>query len=462
MNACDNDNSILETLNNPYYTDNIDNIGSVDVDDDNNDFEMILNNDQPYSNNDQPYSNNDIFNTLMILAIQINDNNTVTSLLDNSSNQYDLDTIFLECIINDNLIFCKKILNKVNNISNFLLKVDSNGYSYLIYSVIYGCLNISRFLIETEPKLIYCLDKNHSNFLYYINYNLNIHNIFQKYKELLFHKNIFGDTIVHHNIKNNNVTIVKYFCSYKEYKDLFFTKDSYGNTLIHLLFIHNVNNIYKSELNILIKHYSEIINVKNNEEETILHLACKFNYIDIIELIVDIDKDIVSSQDKYGNTCLHHAIKSNSIESSKYLIDNNPSLLYINSKINSSPVYYTINIQNSHVIFDYIISQNSNFLYDKIYKEYRVLDLVIILNNNCLFEYFINNTPYYIYENYIRLGYPLHKLLHYNKYDYAKFMIHNLHTFDILSIIHTNGKTCWDYLENFIELKTYLIEKMKH
>ncbi len=91
-----------------------------------------------------------------------------------------------------------------------------------------------------------------------------------------------------------------------------------GDTALHFAILGE-SKIATREL---LAHSDVDVKVKNNYNETALHLASKWEYIpcDLFKLILERSTDVINVHDQYGNTALHFAILFKSEIATKALL----------------------------------------------------------------------------------------------------------------------------------------------
>ena len=122
-------------------------------------------------------------------------------------------------------------------------------------------------------------------------------------------------TVLHLALVSNkpNIDLVKYLLEDKEIKQRLEAKDKFGFTALHLASFYGSLEILKE----LIKQGADI-NAKNNDEETILHLAARSKKpnIDLVKYLLK-NKDIkqkLEAKEKDGWAALHSAAFAGSLE----------------------------------------------------------------------------------------------------------------------------------------------------
>jgi ankyrin repeat protein len=133
-------------------------------------------------------------------------------------------------------------------------------------------------------------------------------------------------------------------------------KDEHNNYLIH--YIVNYNNI------ILLKECLKKnirLDVLDNDNRTILFNIVKFNYTEILKLLIEHNKNLVGIslldiKDKIGLTILHYSIISNNFNIFKILLENDANP-YINDNDNNNCIILTI-MNNRNEMLKYFIDNN--------------------------------------------------------------------------------------------------------
>ena len=188
--------------------------------------------------------------------------------------------------------------------------------------------------------------------------------------------------------------------------------DAHSNYLIHYVIIYNqidlLNFILQKNINIT------ILDIEGN---SILYIPIKFNYLDIVELIIIYDQEsigvsITEIKDNKGYTPYHYCIIFNNLECLKLLLKyNNLSEDILVNLINMS-----IKKNLDNIIFYLIKKINVN-------NNSCILHLSIIYNNVKLFNYLLNNNINLDYQE-EQIGlYPIHQCILYNLPEFTKQLI---------------------------------------
>jgi hypothetical protein len=154
-------------------------------------------------------------------------------------------------------------------------------------------------------------------------------------------------------------------------------RDSNNNYLISYAII--ANNLPAVEL--LIKRNAKL-DIITDDNKTLLYLPIKYNYINLIKLILTLDKNnvgepLVNLQDNSinNNISLHYAIETNNLEL-VILLQNNINVTYVDN-LGNNALMLAINNKNINIIKNLINNTNINVINNE--------------NNSCLHLSCLNN-----------------------------------------------------------------------
>ena len=104
------------------------------------------------------------------------------------------------------------------------------------------------------------------------------------------------------------------------------------------LFIHIENNNITGILNLISDSENIVIDTINNEGNTPLHIACKYGYIEVVNILIENGGDINMANGYDSDTPLHLAISNNHLEVAMDLIKYNANINATNSD-QSTPLH---------------------------------------------------------------------------------------------------------------------------
>jgi len=109
------------------------------------------------------------------------------------------------------------------------------------------------------------------------------------------------------------------------------TKDDNYNSLIFFAVMLNNPSATKKIIS-----YGGFIDILDPNGYSILYYPIRFNYVQIIDILLDYDKtltgvSLVNIRDKFGNTPLHYAVKYNNINILTKVLNNNAEIIYKNN-----------------------------------------------------------------------------------------------------------------------------------
>ncbi|RWS08098.1 transient receptor potential cation channel subfamily A member 1-like protein, partial [Dinothrombium tinctorium] len=122
----------------------------------------------------------------------------------------------------------------------------------------------------------------------------------QKFKDLLNEKDIFGFTPLHYSSRDGNLTLVR---SLLELGAIINAKNNENRSPLHLAARYDRHNIVQQLLESQKGHL--IVNEMDGDGLTALHIACEFGYIKTVKLLLV--KGALLQKDHKGRTPLHYA-----------------------------------------------------------------------------------------------------------------------------------------------------------
>jgi ankyrin repeat protein len=130
--------------------------------------------------------------------------------------------------------------------------------------------------------------------------------------------------------------------------------DEHRNYFIQYLTIYNLTDIIKY----IVKNRTIRLDILDADGRNLLYVPIKYNYIELLELLIDIDKDsigllIINIRDNMGCTGLHYSIIFNNFTSFKILYNANADISIVDNTLNN---IFTICLQNKRTnIFIYLL-----------------------------------------------------------------------------------------------------------
>jgi hypothetical protein len=157
------------------------------------------------------------------------------------------------------------------------------------------------YLYELDPSILLLSFDNNNNILHLINdiadYDSFIELIMKLKPELIDKKNDDKLTPVSYHTKNKSKILI----SLLKYNFDITQTDNNGNTFFHYLCMTNDTDTLK----IVLKKYSELINIPNNNYETPVIMCCKYNNENMYYILKSMGADL-DEKDCYGNTVYHY------------------------------------------------------------------------------------------------------------------------------------------------------------
>jgi hypothetical protein len=283
--------NILKTINNEYdihdYDKNIVNVDGIN----NIIYELIIKNDDVNKFNDYLlYLKNKININLINMIVENNSIKIITHLLSNK-------------LLDDHLTYYLILMTENLELINLSeLKFDIEiALNYLKDIIEKSKLRSFYFLYEYDKSIICSLFEEKQNILHkikpYGNY-INFIELIMKLKpELIDLKDDNKITpVMYHSI--NNPIILNTLLNY----DFDFTlTDDCGNTFFH----HLCKNDSIEQLKLVLKKYSELIDIPNNKSETPIILSCIHNRENMFYILKGMGANL-DTQDCYGNNVYHY------------------------------------------------------------------------------------------------------------------------------------------------------------
>ncbi|KAI2796130.1 hypothetical protein BLOT_016051 [Blomia tropicalis] len=291
--------------------------------------------------------------------------------------KYEIIRLFIDIRLN-------KLKNVIKKTSNKIYK----QYGEIINNELK--LNHSNLLLNQKGYTVLDIATKEGN-LYIVNFLLTS---CKKFKKILIKKLLFYNkkenkmTALYMAVKYNNFEIfnelIEMFDS-EEYFEVVNDKDINGNTILHLATKNKNNKIIERLILFFDGNNNELIKLikeKNKYGDSILHLAVKFDNNEIIEKLIPLFDStnneliqLIKEKNKYGDSILHIATRINNIEIIEKLIplfDNNKNELieWIKDKnLDGESVFHIAGLVNSIEIIERLIplfDNNKNELIEEI------------------------------------------------------------------------------------------------
>ncbi|XP_062578831.1 serine/threonine-protein phosphatase 6 regulatory ankyrin repeat subunit B-like [Saccostrea cucullata] len=206
-------------------------------------------------------------------------------------------------------------------------KTDNSGQSILHAACKNGHYDMFEYLLNRYPQLLDVCDNDGKNILHYTALGGNIDlfkYLVENYPHLLDVKDKFSKTVLHDAAWGGNVQIVKPLIEKK--MDINALQGD-GETILHLCCRSG-----KMEMcEYLVKHFSDLLAIRDNRGWTVLHSACNGGSVEIISFLIEKGMDF-NALSKDGKTILHIACLNGKFEVCEYLVENYPHLLDVNDK----------------------------------------------------------------------------------------------------------------------------------
>jgi ankyrin repeat protein len=225
----------------------------------------------------------------------------------------------------DQLMAFAALLNAVNG-ENYLNRRNLNNEAPIHTSIIYKQENYINFI----EKLIICEadinieNKDQENVLHLAiksNEDLDFIDLLIDNDADINKKNKNGDTPLNLAIQMNNLEAAKFLI--EKGADVLI-QNSDGDTALHKLIEiedkYRYITIYKDLLELFINN-KDILNIKNNNKETIFHTAVKNGYTEVIQFLMKCSEIDFQAQTNLGDTAFHTALKNKDIVISDFFIE---------------------------------------------------------------------------------------------------------------------------------------------
>ena len=311
---------------------------------------------------------NDIEQTCLNMAC-CDGNEEISQLLLNNLADYNTIDIY-----GNNCIISAVVNNKINLIINILCNYNvdiehqnNEGETALWIACKNNNYEIAVYLIEKMYANILVKNKNNNDILMYMlmgntydnklfeyllerslingNYNIN-------------HKNKIGYTILMISTEKGYLDIVKKLIENRANYNL---KNSEGTCCLTIAVTEGHLNILKFFFKKYVTVYSkDILNTTDLDGNTLLNLACKYDYYEIAEFFVKkkCKLDIKSKGYSGGYAPLHWAVKNNNFQIVRLLIENKANI-NLTTNNSESPIYLASKY-GYKTIFRYLINKGSD------------------------------------------------------------------------------------------------------
>lgn len=206
-------------------------------------------------------------------------------------------TVLHSAVYNHNYSIVELLINSFKSQSgynDFINATDANGYTALHWATLIGCKSSSELLIKQMDNLL-CRDN-------------------------------LQQTVLHKAVLGHRVGVVKLLINENLGKEFINSVDSMGHTALHIAVRGHCKTMTKiSEHLIKAGEISaqDLLNLVNNNNQTLLHIAAIGGNIDTIKLLIGINSDesFINAIDKNNQTALYSAVTHRCFEAIKLLID---------------------------------------------------------------------------------------------------------------------------------------------
>ncbi|XP_062574844.1 serine/threonine-protein phosphatase 6 regulatory ankyrin repeat subunit B-like [Saccostrea cucullata] len=279
---------------------------------------------------------------VQIVKLLIEKNMDITSLQENGK------TVLHQCCRSGEMEMCEYL---VNQFSDLLETRDTNGFTALHAACIGGsvdvlylliekgfeinalsnkgknilhiaCLNgkhrICNFLVENHPHLLNGKDKYRNTVLHDAarGGNVQIVNLLIEKKVDIKSLQKDGETILHQSCRSGEMDMCEYLVS--QFSDILEIRDTNGFTALHSA----CRGGRVKFLSFLINKGLEI-NALSNDGKSILHIACFFGKVEVVEHLIENYPHLLEARDKSSNSVLHAASCGGNVQIVKLLIKKN-------------------------------------------------------------------------------------------------------------------------------------------
>lgn len=177
-------------------------------------------------------------------------------------------------------------------------------------SIINDELSIVKMILRRYPDLLYCIDSSNG-------------------WSLLHYASFHGRYLI-------CVHLIQLRCERDEIRTTFL-----NNTAVHLALI----NGDEQTIHLLLQHFPLCINMKGQDGYTPIHFCCRYNYYQVLSLLISCGAKLDLPDDKHGDYPLHVAIKYGNLDVAKILIQNGQQdSIYNKMHMKPSDVGYSFEI----------------------------------------------------------------------------------------------------------------------
>ncbi|XP_062593988.1 putative ankyrin repeat protein RF_0381 [Saccostrea cucullata] len=229
-------------------------------------------------------------------------------------------TVLHKCCMNGHLEMCKYLVKRYNDL---VRSIDNDGETVLHDAAWGGNVALFRFLINKgldinrktnkgKTVLHKCCLNGHLEMCKYL---------VKRYSNLVGSIDFEGKTVLHDAAFRGNVALFQFLIN----KGLDVkSKTKKGKTVLHMCCMNGKLAICKY----LVNNHPELVDLTDNDEETVIHSAGVGDNVDLLKLLIA--KGLpTDSKTRKGKTVLHKCCMTGKIQMCKYLVNNYQQLLTV-------------------------------------------------------------------------------------------------------------------------------------
>lgn len=247
-----------------------------------------------------------------LLGFYLEKDNSEVELLEKTE---ELNIVFTEP--KDIPLLIQMMVEQTSKVTEILCQgnlVDKNGSTSAHFAAKWEDLQILKFLIEKNPKLLDAIDRMGNNLLHTAVFGYHhkgkelIKWLLEKQKQLNFAKNSKGEFPLHLAVHYADVNIVKMLLNPQSQIEI---KSSGGFSLLHLVCWNpNKSNATAIAKFLLSKHQSLAFLI-DNQKNTILHTAAETVNVPLFQLFFNRFPQLITLKNDFGDTPLHTVLSPN-------------------------------------------------------------------------------------------------------------------------------------------------------
>lgn len=205
-------------------------------------------------------------------------------------------------------------------------------------------------------------------------------------EKIIKQKDLLGNTTIHYICKNGNLKFLEFVFSRRISKDLILIRNENQQTCLHLACVRGNTDIVRYLLKIQNDHSMDLLDRKDADFNTMLHLACLNDRYQTAELLLKHGSNL-DSRNIQNMTPLDICCIRGNLGLAKLLIRYGSDINYEGNGNTNSPIHFAIKSGNKNLV-EYLIDSGADISVIN-NKKQNVLDIAIKKNYSDIVEYLL-------------------------------------------------------------------------